>query len=73
MTKRRTEIIFETERLLVAERRTTTRVWCERCAREVWADAAGTEANFSDGTARGAGPRKPGAEAATGDKSRAKE
>ncbi len=35
MTKRRTEITIETERLLVAHSQRTTRVFCARCGMEV--------------------------------------
>ena len=62
MTKRRTEITVETERLLIAERHTTTRVWCVRCGREVWTDA-GTDQDSRNGTAQSAGPRQAGADA----------
>ena len=62
MTKRRTEITVETERLLIAERHTTTRVWCVRCGREVWTPA-GTEQESPNGTAQSAGPRQAGADA----------
>ena len=77
MTKRITEITVETERVLVAERHTTTRVWCVRCGREVWTDAAGTkekfEEKFSDGTARSAWPHEAGADAVREDNGRAEE
>jgi hypothetical protein len=52
MTKRRTEITVETERLLVAHRRRTTRVWCVRCGLEV-ETSAGFEDNFPNGFAPG--------------------
>ena len=68
MTKRRTEITVETERLLLAQR--TTRVWCMRCGLEV-ETAAGTEQESPDGTARSAGPRQAGADAERGGRNRA--
>ncbi|HEY0377382.1 MAG TPA: hypothetical protein VGC87_10545 [Pyrinomonadaceae bacterium] len=72
MTKRRTEITVETERLLVAERRTTTRVWCARCGTEAEA-AACSEEDSTDGAARSAGPHKAGADAGRGSRSRAEQ
>jgi hypothetical protein len=65
MTRRRTEITVETERLLVAHLHTTTRVWCARCGMEV-ETAAGTKQESPDGTARSAGPREAGADAERG-------
>ena len=56
MTKRRTEITIETERLLVAHSRRTTRVLCARCGMEVEeaAPLAGeTPAGFEPCEARG--------------------
>ena len=74
MTKRITEITVETERVLVAERRTTIKVWCMRCGRKVWtAAAAATEEKFSDSTARSAGPQQAGADAVRGEQNRAEE
>ncbi|HWT03825.1 MAG TPA: hypothetical protein VN256_26490 [Pyrinomonadaceae bacterium] len=73
MTKRITEITVETERLLVAERHTTTRVWCVSCGREVWTAAAGSEEKFSNGTARSAGPQQAGADAVRKEQNRAEE
>jgi hypothetical protein len=67
MTRRRTEITVETERLLVAHLHTTTKVWCARCGIEV-ETAAGTEQESPDGTARSAGPREAGADAARGER-----
>ena len=71
MTKRRTEITVETERLLVAHLQTTTRVWCARCGMEV-ETAAGTEAASTNGAAQSARPRQAGADAAGGEKKSAK-
>ena len=51
MTRRRTEITVETERLLVAHRRQTTRIWCVRCGLEV-ETVAGTEDGSPNGTAQ---------------------
>ncbi|HJU54586.1 MAG TPA: hypothetical protein VJ715_08445 [Pyrinomonadaceae bacterium] len=70
MTKRRTEITVETERLLVAERHTTTRVWCVRCGLDV-ETAPGTEQESTDGTARSARPREAGADAVRGGRNQA--
>jgi hypothetical protein len=67
MTKRRTEITVETERLLVAHLHTTTRVWCVRCGMEV-ETAAGTEQESPNGTAQSAGPREASADAARGER-----
>ena len=64
MTKRRTEITVETERLLVAQRQ-LTRVWCVRCGLEV-ETAAETEQESTGGTAQGAGSGQAGADAARG-------
>jgi len=38
MAKRRTEITVETERLVLAHSRRTTRIFCARCGLEVEAD-----------------------------------
>jgi hypothetical protein len=67
MTKRRTEITVETERLLVAHLHTTTRVWCARCGTEV-ETPAGTEQESPDGTARSASPGQAGAGAGRGER-----
>jgi hypothetical protein len=72
MTKRRTEITVETERLLVAHLHTTTRVWCARCGMEV-ETAAGAEQESTDGTARSAGPRRAGADAVRGERKSGKD
>ena len=52
MTKRRTEITVETERLLVTHSRRTTRVFCARCGAEV-ETAAGPAGETQDGPAPG--------------------
>ena len=56
MSKRRTEITVETERLLVAHSQRTTRIFCARCGMEVEAAApltAETPAGFEPCEARG--------------------
>ena len=56
MTKRRTEITVETERLLLTHSQRTTRVFCARCGMEVETAAplAGeTPAGFEPCEARG--------------------
>ena len=50
MTKRRTEITIETERLLVTHSQRTTRIFCARCGMEVEADE--TTDGFAPGDAR---------------------
>lgn len=50
MTKRRTEITVETERLLITHSQRTTRVFCARCGAEV-ETADGTPDNFAPGDA----------------------
>ena len=59
MTRRRTEITVETERLVVAHSRRTTRVWCARCGFEVE-----TIAKFANNFPQGSAPA--GAQAAAG-------
>jgi hypothetical protein len=75
MTKRRTEITVETERLLVAHTRLTTRVCCVRCGQEVWTPAGAEgkfEEEFSGGAAPNARPpRQPREAAARGERDRA--
>jgi len=51
MTKRRTEITVETERLLVAHSQRTTRVFCARCGMEV--ETAATPADETPTDAEG--------------------
>ena len=55
MTKRRTEITVETERLLVRHSRRTTRVLCARCGAEIEA-AAGLTDETPDAPAPGDAP-----------------
>ena len=52
MTKRRTEITVETERLLLTHSHRTTRIFCARCGAEV-ETAAGPNGETHDGSAPG--------------------
>jgi hypothetical protein len=61
MTKRRTEITVETERLLVAQSRRTTRVFCARCGLEV-ETVTTPAAETSEGCAPGDAHRAEGPE-----------
>lgn len=59
---RRTEVTIETDRVLIIQRRHSTRVWCRECAREVdmvgLADAGVLTGITQQGVRHGAQARK---------------